>query len=343
LWKERAVPPSSEPVPAHLRLRELITSSVLAKAVSVLCELGVPDALTGKRTNVELAAEVGADPEALLPFLRAACAGGVLSEPELRVFELTDLGELLCERTPDGEQPLCLLIGRDEFDQTWAKATEAARTGEPMFTVAYGKPFFSYVSTTPEFAAIYDAAMVSSTGLDNLLASCDFTDANHLVDLGGGRGAVLSAILLRYPHLRGTLVDLPHVIEGAQPILVEAGVDERVTLSPGSFFDPMPESGDVYLLSRVIGNWGDADSLRILRNVRAAMNPGDRLVIVGNMPSGNDRTSYPVQLSFYMFALMGARTRTYEEYAELLDQSGLMISRWANFPDGESIIEAVVA
>lgn len=334
---------SAQPVPAHLRLRELITSAVLAKAVSVLCELGVPDALIERRTNVEVAKEVGADAEGLLPFLRAACAGGVLAEPELRVFELTELGQLLCERADDGEKPLCLLVGRQEFDRVWANAIHGARTGEPMFTEAYGKPFFEYVSATPEFATVYDAAMVSSTGLDNLLAAYDFADASHVVDLGGGRGAVLSEILRRNPHLHGTLVELPHVVEGAKPILAEAGVADRVTLSPGSFFDPVPDTGDVYLLSRVIGNWGDSDSLRILRNVRAAMSPGNRLVIVGNMPSGNDRTNYPLQLSFYMFALMGARTRTYDEYAELLDQSDLAISRWANFPDGESIIEAVPA
>ena len=335
---------SAQPVPAHLRLRELVTSALTAKAVTVLCELGVPDALTGKRTNVELAGEVGADPDALLPFLRLGCAAGVLAEPELRLFELTELGQLLCENTPDSEKPLFLLVAREEFDHTWAKANHGARTGETMFSAAYGKPFFEYVSSTPEFAAIYDAAMVSSTGLDNLLAACDFSDASHIVDLGGGRGAVLSALLRRDPHLRGTLVDLPHVVEGAGPILAEAGVADRVTLSPGSFFDAtIPDTGDVYLLSRVIGNWGDADSLRLLRKIRAAMSPGDRLVIVGNMPSANDRTRYPLQLSFFLFSLMSARTRTYDEYAELLEQSDLTISRWANFPDGESIIEAVVA
>lgn len=338
------MPSSSEqPVPAHLRLRELITSSVLAKAVSLLCELGVPEALVGKRTNVELAADVGADPDALLPFLRLGCAGGVLSEPELRVFELTKVGQLMRESVAGSEWPMCLLVGREEFDRTWAAARRAVRTGEPMFTTAYGKPFFEYVSQTPGFAEVYDAAMVSSTGLDNLLAACDFSDAGQVVDIGGGRGAVLSAILRRDPHLRGTLVDLPHVVAGAEPILAGAGVADRVTCTAGSFFDPLPDTGDVYLLSRVIGNWGDADALRILRNVRSVMRSGSRLVIVGNMPSGNDRTTYPLQLSFYMYALMGARTRTYDEYTELLDQSGLTISRWANYPDGESVIEAVPA
>lgn len=334
---------SEHAVPAHLRLRELITGSVLAKAVSTLCELGVPDALTAKRTSAELAAEVGADPDTLLPFLRLGCAGGVLAEVELRVFELTDLGKLLRSDVPDSEAPLCLLVGREEFDRTWAKATQAARSGEPMFTAAHGKPFFDYVSSTPDFAGIYDAAMVSSNGLDSLLTACDFSRATHVVDVGGGRGAVLTAILRRNPHLHGTLLELPHVVAGARPVFEQAGVADRVTLAPGSFFDGVPATGDVYVLSRVIGNWSDADALRILANVRAAMRAGDRLVIVGNMPSGNDRTAYPLQLSFYMFALMGARTRTYDEYTELLARSDLRVSCWSNFPDGESVIEAVPA
>jgi hypothetical protein len=341
--KECAVASSSEhAVPAHVRLRELVTGAVLAKAVSTLCALGVPDALSGKRTSAELAAEIGADADTLLPFLRLGCAGGVLDEPELRVFELTELGRLL--RTGTGsEAALCLFVGREEFDRTWATATEAVRTGEAMFTAAYGTPFYSYVSSTPDFARSYDAAMVGSTGLESLLAACDFASARHVVDIGGGRGAVLSAILRRYEHLHATLVDLPDVIDGAKPVLEKAGVAGRVTLMAGSFFDGVPDTGDVYLLSRVIGNWSDADALRILSTVRAAMSDGDRLVIVGNTPGANDRTTYPLQLSFYMFALMGARTRTYDEYAELLGRSGLRIGMWANFPDAESVIEAVPA
>ncbi|HEY7598049.1 MAG TPA: methyltransferase [Actinophytocola sp.] len=334
---------SQHAVPAHLRLRELITGSVLAKATATLCELGVPDALTAKRTSAELAAEVGADPDTLLPFLRLGCAGGVLAEVELRVFELTDLGRLLRSDAPDSEAALCMLVGREEVDHTLAKATRAARTGEPMFTAAYGKPFSEYVSSTPDFARLYDVAMAGPTGLESLLAACDFAATRHVVDVGGGRGAVLSAILRRYRHLQATLVDLPHVVEGARPVLARAGVGDRVTLAAGSFFDGVPATGDVYLLSRVIGDWSDAEALRILANVRSAMSAGDRLVIVGNMPSANDRTTYPVALSFYMFALMGVRTRTYDEYEELLGQSGLRIGMWANFPDGESVLEAVPA
>jgi hypothetical protein len=330
-----------EPVPASLRVRELMTTGLLAQAVSVLCDLGVPDFMNTPRTNVELALEVGADADGLVPFLRAACAAGVMAESAPKVFELTELGGVLRSDVPGSVRKMCSLTGREEFNRTWANATHSARTGEPSFPVAYGMSFFEYMKTNADFAALFDAAMVSSAAVDNLLAGYDFSTARHVVDVGGGRGAMLAAVLRLHPHLHGTLVETPHVAAGAHAVLDVAGVADRTTVIPGSFFEPIPEDGDVYMLSRVIGNWNDQDSLRILRSVRAAMSAGDRLVVVGAMPSENDRTNYPPQLDLYMFALLGARLRTYDEYQELFLQTGLTANRWVNFPDSESIIEAL--
>jgi hypothetical protein len=329
---------TTEAIPAALRVRELMTAGLLAQAISVLCDLGVPDVMDTPRSNAELAKEVGADPDGLLPFLRAACAAGVVTEPAPRVFELTELGTVLRSDVPGSVAKMCSLTGREEFNRTWANAVHTAKTGEPSFAVPYGRPFFDYMKTNAEFATLFDTAMVSSAAVDNLLAGFDFSDATHVVDVGGGRGAMLSAVLRRHPHLHGTLVDLPHVVGGSERIV--ADVADRITLAPGSFFDPIPGSGDVYLLSRVIGNWNDEDSLRILRSVRSAMAPGDRIVVVGQIPSENDRTNYPRQLDLYMFALLGARLRSYDEYQELFLQADLTASRFANFPDSESVLEA---
>lgn len=330
----------TETVPPELRVRELMTAGLLAHAISVLCDLEVPDVLDGPRSHTRLAEDAGADPDGLLPFLRAACAAGVMAEPEPRVFELTDLGRVLRKDDPNSMSRMCSLTCREEFNRTWSHALHSARTGEPSFAVPHGKTFFEYMATNREFATLFDKAMASSAATDNLLAGYDFSHARHVVDVGGGRGAMLAAVLQHYPRLRATLVDLPHVVANAEPVLVKAGVEDRVTLTPGSFFDPLPESGDVYLLSRVIGNWNDEDSLRILRAVRAAMGEQDRLVVVGQMPSGNDRTHYPQQLDLYMFALLGARLRSVAEYQELFDQVGLTAVEEANFPDSESVLVA---
>ncbi|MFE9748338.1 methyltransferase [Saccharothrix saharensis] len=335
--------PRSETVPGWLRVRELMTTGLLAQAVTVLCDLGVPEALITPRDVVALAKEVDADPEGLVPFLRAGCAAGVLDEPEPKVFVLTELGQVLRADHPESVRLLCSLTGREEFHRTWANALHSARTAEPGFPIAYGKPFFDYMKATPEFAALFDRAMASSAAVDNLLSGYSFDGARHVVDVGGGRGAMLTAILTRYPHLRGTLVELPHVAEAAREVFAKAGVTDRVTVVPGSFFDPIPEDGDRYLLSRVVGNWNDADSVRILRGVRAAMDADDRLVIVGNVPSGNDRTNYPRQLDLYMFVLLGARLRDYDEYEVLLREAGFTPTGMTNFPDSESVIEAMPA
>ncbi|MFH0245595.1 methyltransferase [Streptomyces sp. HK10] len=333
-------PKSSEPVPAALRVRELMTAGLLAHAISVLCDLRVPDFLDDPRSHTELAKDAAADPEGLLPFLRAACAAGVLDEPTPKVFELTELGRVLRTDSPNSMSKMCSLTCREEFNRTWSHAIHTARTGEPSFSVPHGKSFFEYMADNRDFAALFDKAMVSSAATDNLLASYDFSGARHVVDVGGGRGAMLAAVLQRHPELRGTLLDLPHVVANAEPVLEKAGVADRVTLVPGSFFDPVPESGDVYLLSRVIGNWNDEDSLRILRSVRSAMDTDDRLVIVGQMPSENDRTHYPRQLDLYMFALLGARLRSPDEYQQLFDQVGLTVTDHWNFPDSESVLRA---
>lgn len=327
-------------VPAALRVRELMTAGLLAHAVSVLCDLRVPDVLHTPRSVADLAKDVDAHPEGLLPFLRAACSAGVLDEPEPRVFALTELGTVLRSDVPGSMQKMCSLTCREEFNRTWSHAIHSARTGEESFSVPYGETFFEYMASNKEFAALFDAAMASSAATDNLLAGYDFSRARHVVDVGGGKGAMLAAVLQRYPHLRGTLLDRPHVVERARASMAEAGVADRVTFVPGSFFDPLPDTGDVYLLSRVIGNWNEADSLRILRRVREVMSGEDRMVVVGQMPSDNDRTHYPRQLDLYMFALLAARLRSRDEYQALFDETELTVSGYWNFPDSESVLEA---
>ncbi|MFE2940713.1 methyltransferase [Streptomyces sp. NPDC059255] len=329
-----------EPVPAVLRVRELMTAGLLSHAISVLCDLGVPDVLETARSHVELAKEVNADPEGLLPFLRAACAAGVLAEPSRRSFELTELGQVLRADDPHSIKAMCSLTCRDEFSRTWSDSLHTARTGGPSFAVSHGSSFFEYMASHQEFATLFDKAMQSSAAVDNLLAGFDFSGVRHVVDVGGGRGTMLAAVLKRYPTLRGTLVDLPHVVGNARKTFAAAGVADRVTLVPGSFFDPIPGDADVYLLSRVIGNWNDEDSLRILRTVRTAMRADSQLVVVGQMPSENDRTHYPQQLDLYMFALLGARLRSYEEYQDLFAQVDLEVTGWSNFPDSESVLRA---
>lgn len=333
----------SEPaLPGRSRLNEIMSAAWLGHAVSVLAELGVADLLDTARTVDEIAKDTGCDADALLRFLRVARVAGVLSEPEAGRFALTDAGRMLRSDVPGSMRDMCRVTGREPFGRAWAYAVHSARTGGSAFTEAYGEPIFSFLARPEnrELSALFHSAMAASVGSGALLDRYDFTGVRRVVDVGGGRGAMLAALLNRHPHLRGTVVDLPNAVAGAGELMRQAGVADRAEIVPGSFFDPLPGNGDVYLLARVLANWNDEDSVRILRRVRAAMHPDARLVIVGHVPSDTDHTHYARALDLYMFVLMQAKLRTREAYQELFAAADLALTRCIHHPDAQSLVEA---
>ncbi|GAA5038929.1 hypothetical protein HNP84_003435 [Thermocatellispora tengchongensis] len=329
-------------LPPRLRLIEIVSSAWISAAVSALAELGVADHLDEPRTAADLARLTGAHAEALSRFLHAACSAGVLTALDDGRFALTEVGEVLRGDHPQSMRQMCRLTGMEEFARTWAHAVHTARTGEPAFDAAHGRPVWEYMSDPDHarFSRAFHGAMAESAAGHAVSALYDFPEGAHVVDVGGGRGAMLARLLTEHPHLTGTVLDLPNAVQGADKLLADAGVGARATVVAGSFFEHVPEGGDVYLLSRVIGNWNDEDSVRILRAVRAAMRPEARLVVVGHMPTGEDRTHYVRALDLYMFVLLQARLRTPEQYQELFARSGLELSRAELRPDSESLVEA---
>lgn len=330
-----------ETAPGRLRVIEVMSSAWIAAAVSALAELGVADLMDEPKTVGHLAEHTGSVPAALARFLRAAAAAGLFTEPEPGTFALTEAGQYLRSDVPGSMRAMCQLTGREEFARTWAHAVHTVRTGEPAFAEAVGEPPWAYMGRpeNSELSALFHGAMSASAG-EEVVLDYDFTGVGHVVDVGGGRGAMVAALLGRHPGLRATLFDLPNAVAGASDLLSAAGVADRVDVRAGSFFDPLPPGGDVYLLSRVIGNWNDESAVEVLRGVRAAMHDQSRLVIVAHVPGPQDRTHYPRALDLYMFVLVQAALRTEEEYVALLARAGLELSGSVYHPDGQSLLEA---
>lgn len=329
-------------IPPRLRLIEIVSAGWIATAVSTLAELGVADQLDQARTADELAARTGADPDALACFLNAAATAGVLvAHPDGR-FELTDTGAVLRADHPASMREMCRLTGMEQFTRAWAFAAHTARTGKPAFDAAHGCSIWEYMAAPEnvDFSRAFHRAMAESASGGTLSSRYAFPPGAHVVDVGGGRGSMVARLLLEHPGLTGTVFDLPNAVAGADKVLADAGVAARATVTAGSFFDGVPEGGDVYLLSRIIGNWNDTESVRILRAVRSAMRPEARLVIVGHMPTDADRTHYVRALDLYMLVLMQARLRAPEQYARLFAQADLELSHADLQPDSESLVEA---
>jgi hypothetical protein len=213
--------------------------------------------------------------------------------------------------------------------QGWGRLLHSVRTGDPSFAQVHGVDFFTYVRTHPEEAARFDELMTAYTvPVARAVATAyDFTPCTTVVDVGGGRGALVIGLLDAYPQLRGIVFDHPAVAADAQRAIEAAGLRQRAEAVGGSFFVSVPTGGDVYLLKSVLHDWDDADCLTILRACRQAMSSGGRLLVIELLiPSGNG-PSFAKSQDVNMLATLGGRERTAAEYGALLRAAGFTLAR----------------
>ncbi len=255
-------------------LRSLVDGFQLSQALHVAATLGIADALAnGARTSDELAAESGANADALYRLLRALAAAGVFRERDDRRFELTPIGDRLRVDADESIAAWAVWIGQPSYWEAWGSLLHSVRTGENAFRHIHGTDVWVYRSTHPELSATFDRAMAGNARRTNtdLLASYDFSSFDTIVDVGGGTGAFLGAVLAATPSARGVLFDQTHVVAAASAVLDRLGVGDRCEIVGGSFFENVPPGADAYLMRAVLHDWEDDEVTRILEAVRRAI------------------------------------------------------------------------
>ncbi len=297
--------------------------------------------------------------------LRALASVGIFSEGPPRQFSLTPLAEPLQTNVPHSKRALALMSGDEQF-RAWSEIVYSIQTGKKAFDKVFGKPIFDYLGEHLDKAQIFDAAMVGIHGRESnaVLQAYDFSGINTVVDIGGGNGSQLIALLQAHPTMRGILFDLPHVIERAKAPIAAAGLADRCQLVSGSFFDadafsglPLPlgegrgegspgcATGDTgrvaFFMRHIIHDWNDEKSLTILRNCHRAMPAGGRLLVVESViPPGNEPFGGKF-LDLVMLLIPGGKERTEDEYRALFAQAGFELSRIVATGSEVSVIEAV--
>ena len=315
---------------------ELLVGTRRAQTVYVAAKLGLADHLAERPlTATELAAIVGADPVSLRRFLRLLVGIGVFAGNDRDGYSLTASGNLLRTGTADSMRDLAISHGELLFP-AWVDPLTTAITGEPGFTRSYGKNIFEHLAEHPEQARIFDGAMAAGSFFAEVPAVYDFSGAATVVDIGGGRGTLLAAILGAYPGLNGVLYDADHVIEAAAPYLEQAGLADRCTRVGGDFVESVPPGGDVYLLSRILHDWTDEQCHTILRNCRDATTPGARLLIIERVIQ--DHPTLALEWDVQMMMVTGGRERTLEEYADLLKPHSFRITDCLSLPLDANIL-----
>ena len=327
-------------------LRRLAFGFATSQALYVMAELGIADHLAhGPLTAHDLATKTGAHADALARLLRALVAFGILQGTDADRFVLTPTGELLRTGVPGSlRATIRFLVGPWGW-HAWEHLSHSVRTGLPAFDHAWGMSNFEYWARHPDVSAVHDAAMAELTaeGTARVLAVYDFSPFGTVVDVGGGNGAFLAALLSQHPQVTGRLVDLPHVVTGAVSVLQDAGVVDRCEVIGGDFFEAVPPGGDVYVLKRVIHDWDDERARTILRNCHCVMDAATKLVIIDMVlppqPRPEAAAGYFVDLTMLVLT-PGGRERTPEEFQQLLTSAGFELTRIVRTGGPTDIVEA---
>ncbi len=310
-------------------LLQMTNAFQLSQAIYVAATLGIADLLEdGPRSADDLAKTTGTHTPSLLRLLRALASVGIFSETD-SCFEVTPLAEYLQTDTPGSLRNFVMLIGQQSFWRSWGHLLHSVRTGESAFHKVYGMAPFEYWANHPEEDAVFKAAMTSlSSGVvDAVVRSYDFSGIGVLLDVGGGEGALLAAILAANPSLRGILFDQPHVVGTAGALLERAGVANRCEVVGGSFFEAVPAGADAYLLKSVIHDWDDEAAIEILRACRAAMDHSGKLLVVERViRPGNDPD--PAKFSdLNMLVIPGGQERTADNFEVLYAEAGFKLTK----------------
>jgi SAM-dependent methyltransferase len=325
-------------------LRQIFADSWITQGIWVAAELGIADLLmNGPLTAEELAAQTQTHSGALSRVLRALASVGIFAQDPEGRFSLTPHADLLRSDAAGSQRSMGIMMGA-EFYEAWGELLHSVRTGEPGFQKRFGTHFFQYMMKHPLRHGIYDTAMgnFGRGEAEAMVHAYDFSPFQTVVDVGGGSGLLLDAILNHHPGVQGILFDLPAVADRAKNIISSSGLPARCRIEGGDFFSSVPAGADAYVLQHIIHDWEDREAVAILRNCRDAMKADGRILLVEMViPNGNE-PSFGKWLDLMML-LVGGRERTEEEYRRLFSMAGLKLNRIIPTAGEVSILEGIRA
>ncbi len=325
-------------------LLRMIQGFQVSQMIYVAAKLGIADLLAdGAKSSDELASITGTHAPSLYRLLRALAGMSIFAEDEQGRFGMTPLAQPLRKDVPGSLRAVTLYSCDPIFQQVWGELLHSVTTGEDGFNYRYGMDAWAFREQNPELNASFNEFMTAFTRLDTdaIVADYDFSGMDTLVDVGGGQGALMAAIVKATPGLHGIVFDQAHVVSGAATVLAAAGVADRCEIVGGDFFSEVPQGKDGYILKNIIHDWDDSRSIMILKTCRQAIQATGKLLLFEFViPPGN--SPHPgKQLDISMLVGPGGQERTEQGYQALLMQAGFKLTRVVATKSRKSVIEAV--
>ncbi|MCP5527083.1 MAG: methyltransferase [Verrucomicrobiales bacterium] len=338
---------TDHPPTPHERVMQLLMGKLAGQALTQIAELGVADELAhGPRTAAHLAEALDANEDALYRTMRALAAMGFFTESPGRVFANNANSETLRSAGPGSLRAFARWIGEEtSWWKAWGNLSYSLRTGRPGAELAFDGTTFEFLGRNPRVTEVFQGAMsdLSAAAARAVAEAYDFGGLTRIVDVGGGHGTLLAAILSSQPDATGTLFDLPEVIAGAGAALEATGLSGRIQQVAGDFFEGVPAGADAYLLKHIIHDWDDDRCIRLLEHCRRGLNPGGRILIIEQV-LGDGPGSVQAKLADLEMLVMtpGGRERTGAEFARLLRRAGLEMQRIVLTGSPVCVVEAFI-
>lgn len=335
---------SVAPVPPAVALRQMLTAYRIPQSIYVAANLGIADLLKdGPKSSDELAAAAGANPDALHRLLRVLASVGVFAQVDQRRFTLTPLGALLQTGVPGSLWGEAVLTG-EWWWRAYGELLYTVKTGKPAHDHVYGMGVFEYFSQHPEAGEMFHTGTIAMRTQWSMavVAAYDFSGIHTLIDVGGGAGDLIAAILKANSIMCGVVFDLPYIIDDARAFVEAEGVAERCQVVAGDFFESVPAGGDAYILRFVMHGWQDERAAAILKNCRRAMpRQGKLLLVEGVIPEQAEQAPQVVLGDLERLVMSGGRERTEAEFRALLDAAGFRLTKIVPTQSEVSVIEGV--
>jgi hypothetical protein len=328
-----------------MQLLAITNGLAIHQALYAAAKLGVADLLKdGAQTSADLARNLNVNESALYRVLRLLASQSVFEEQAPRTFANTELSYFLCTGVPGSVRSILIFRGSEFIFRPFGEILYSIETGLAARTKMCGMEVFDYLKTDPETARIFDDAMTGMSALVGpvVAAAYDFGEWGTLMDVGGGNGILLAAILKAHRGLRGVLADLPHTVERATHCGFLGGeLAARSAMQPCDFFREVPSGCRAYLMKHVIHDWDDERARSILATCRRAVpKDGALLLIEWALPEGNAPSAGKFA-DVVMMLMTGGKERTVEEYRRLLGQAGFILNLVISTSCDLNIIEAL--
>jgi ubiquinone/menaquinone biosynthesis C-methylase UbiE len=338
-------------LPPEAVVMQMVLGGWVARAISEVCRLNIPDTLkaNGPLTAAQLnTGDLAVNTGALERVLRGCASVGIFTEDADGRFGVTPLSEVLTASAPGSVKAVATEIGG-----TWLRLLselgETIRTGEPQTERTFGMKWWDWLNANPKELEIFGEAMKANSHLSmhGVLEKCDFSAVKKIADIGGGFGHLVIALLEKYPHLNGAVVDLPELIPVARvKNPAPEGVAGRLEYVGANMFDSVPPA-DAYIMKHIIHDWDDEHCQQLLRNCHRSMQGAGRLICVDSvLPPLGDVSGTPAKfLDLLMMAGIRGKERTQKQWEDLYAAAGFRVAGITPLHDnfGTSVVEGTKA